>query len=82
MLVVKLEFRISEFLQCSLQLEKMIGKVKTGKYGSKILEEIANYCDSKKLDPEITGEKDNKVSKRAKTCMTPVLIDNSDEDEP
>ncbi|XP_010677515.1 ATP-dependent DNA helicase Q-like 2 isoform X3 [Beta vulgaris subsp. vulgaris] len=64
------------------QLEKMIGKVKTGKYGSKILEEIANYCDSKKLDPEITGEKDNKVSKRAKTCMTPVLIDNSDEDEP
>lgn len=63
------------------QLEKIIGKVKSGKYGSRILEEIAHSSSSEKHDPEVNEEQDNKASKKAKTKLAPVLIECSEDDE-
>ncbi|XP_021768372.1 mediator of RNA polymerase II transcription subunit 34 isoform X1 [Chenopodium quinoa] len=62
------------------QLEKIIGKVKSGKYGSRILEEIAHSSALENPDPEINKEQDNRASKKAKT-KTPVLIECSEDDE-
>ncbi|CAO2827328.1 unnamed protein product [Amaranthus hypochondriacus] len=63
------------------QLEKILGKVKSGKYGSRILEEIANSSESGKPDAKLNGEEDHNVPKKAKTKTTPVLIDSSEDDE-
>ncbi|XP_021725557.1 mediator of RNA polymerase II transcription subunit 34-like [Chenopodium quinoa] len=62
------------------QLEKIIGKVKSGKYGSRILEEIAHCSASGNPDPDINEEQDDKTSKKAKK-KTPVLIECSEDDE-
>lgn len=70
-----------ELLLCSLQLEKIIGKVKSGKYGSRIIEEISNRSESENLDPEIDEEHENKAAKKAKTKKTRVLIECSEDDE-
>lgn len=64
-----------------MQLEKILGKVKSGKYGSRILEEIANSSESGKPDAKLNGEEDHNVPKKAKTKTTPVLIDSSEDDE-
>uniref|UniRef100_A0A803L6E4 ATP-dependent DNA helicase n=1 Tax=Chenopodium quinoa TaxID=63459 RepID=A0A803L6E4_CHEQI len=64
----------------SVALEKIIGKVKSGKYGSRILEEIAHSSALENPDPEINKEQDNRASKKAKT-KTPVLIECSEDDE-
>ncbi|XP_056687301.1 ATP-dependent DNA helicase Q-like 2 isoform X2 [Spinacia oleracea] len=63
------------------QLEKIIGKVKSGKYGSRIIEEISNRSESENLDPEIDEEHENKAAKKAKTKKTRVLIECSEDDE-
>ncbi|XP_057518558.1 ATP-dependent DNA helicase Q-like 2 isoform X1 [Amaranthus tricolor] len=63
------------------QLEKILGKVKSGKYGSRILEEIANTSESGKPDAKLNGEEDHNVPKKAKTKTTSVLIDSSEDDE-
>ena len=55
--------------------------MKSGKYGSRILEEIANTSESGKPDAKLNGEEDHNVPKKAKTKTTSVLIDSSEDDE-
>ncbi|KOM45436.1 hypothetical protein LR48_Vigan06g074200 [Vigna angularis] len=60
------------------QLEKVIGKLKTEKYGSRILKQIKKYSDSEPADKQ---ETDGRAAKRSKTKKNLVLIDsNEDED--
>ncbi|KAL9246999.1 hypothetical protein vseg_020473 [Gypsophila vaccaria] len=60
------------------QLEDMIGKVKSAKYGSAILEGIARSLGSQ--NGKIEHETGNKDQKRAKTKET-LVIEDSSEDE-
>lgn len=60
-----------------VQLEKVIGKLKTKKYGNKILEQIVKYSDVKPSDEQVT---DGKAAKRSKTKKTPVLIESSEDE--
>ncbi|KAK7309483.1 hypothetical protein RJT34_06241 [Clitoria ternatea] len=59
------------------QLEKVIGKLKTKKYGNRILELIENYSDSKLPDKQGT---DGRAAKRSKTKKTLVLIESSEDE--
>ncbi|XP_019423624.1 PREDICTED: mediator of RNA polymerase II transcription subunit 34 isoform X2 [Lupinus angustifolius] len=59
------------------QLEKVIGKLKTEKYGSRILEQIEKYADFKQSDEQGT---DGRASKRLKTKKNLVLIDSSEDE--
>uniref|UniRef100_A0A7C8YKK4 ATP-dependent DNA helicase n=1 Tax=Opuntia streptacantha TaxID=393608 RepID=A0A7C8YKK4_OPUST len=66
------------------QLEKIIGKVKSSKYGGRILEEIALSADSKELEKsEGNNEQaaDDRASKKAKTKRSLVLIDSSEDEQ-
>ena len=55
-----------------LQLEKIIGKLKTEKYGSRILEEITTYQ---------SDEEQNRAAKRPKAKKGLVVIESSEEEE-
>ncbi|XP_057965897.1 ATP-dependent DNA helicase Q-like 2 isoform X3 [Malania oleifera] len=62
------------------QLEKVIGKLKTAKYGSRILEEIQRHCESEQLDNDFLNkghDSANRVTKRPKTKKALVLIESS-----
>ncbi|CAL5188369.1 unnamed protein product [Lathyrus oleraceus] len=59
------------------QLEKVIGKLKTGKYGNKILEQIVNYSDFKLTDEQAS---DGRAAKRSKTKKNLVLIETSEDE--
>lgn len=63
-----------------MQLEKIIGKLKTEKYGSKILEEIEKY-EEKNQAAGISKEKQDSISSRAskklKTEKSLVFIESS-----
>jgi len=66
-----------------LQLEKIIGKLKTEKYGSKILDEIKKYTGSEPPDNGMLNEEEgsgNRASKRLKTRKGIVVIESSDEE--
>ena len=64
-----------------MQLEKIIGKLKTEKYGSKILDEIKKYTDSGPSDNGNEEEgSENRASKRLKTKKGIVIIESSDEE--
>ncbi|KAL9664806.1 hypothetical protein QQ045_020214 [Rhodiola kirilowii] len=65
------------------KLEGMIGKVKTEKYGVKILEEIKNYVDSEHQfqDTKANDQGDGHIAKKQKTRNTLVVIDSSDDDK-
>ncbi|KAF9685629.1 hypothetical protein SADUNF_Sadunf03G0074400 [Salix dunnii] len=64
-----------------IPLEKIIGKLKTEKYGSKILDEIKKYTDSGPSDNGIEEEgSENRASKRLKTKKGLVVIESSDEE--
>ena len=64
-----------------MQLEKIIGKLKTEKYGSKILDEIKKYTDSGSSDNGNEEEgSENRASKRLKTKKGIVIIESSDEE--
>jgi len=54
-----------------VQLEKVIGKLKTEMYGNRILEQIQKYSDSKPTDKQ---ETDGRAAKRSKTKKNLVLI--------
>ncbi|XP_004512366.1 ATP-dependent DNA helicase Q-like 2 [Cicer arietinum] len=56
------------------QLEKVIGKLKTEKYGNKILEQIVKYSDFKPTDEQVS---DGRAAKRSKTKKNLVLIESS-----
>lgn len=69
---------------CSyLQLEKIIGKLKTERYGSKILEEIKKFVDSDEPDyDKLNGESSKKrPTKKRKTKNNVVLIESSEDDK-
>ncbi|KAL6549739.1 Werner syndrome ATP-dependent helicase [Orobanche minor] len=57
------------------ELEKIIGKLKSEKYGSRILEEIKGY----ESDSQIDG-KTVRASKKSKTRKAPIIIDSSGEE--
>ncbi|KAJ6933302.1 hypothetical protein NC651_008647 [Populus alba x Populus x berolinensis] len=63
-------------------LEKIIGKLKTEKYGSKILDEIKKYTGSEPPDNGMLNEEGggNRASKRLKTRKGVVVIESSDEE--
>ncbi|XP_011028013.1 PREDICTED: mediator of RNA polymerase II transcription subunit 34 [Populus euphratica] len=65
------------------ELEKIIGKLKTEKYGSKILDEIKKYTGSEPPDNGMLNEEEgsgNRASKRLKTRKGIVVIESSDEE--
>lgn len=65
------------------ELEKIIGKLKTEKYGSKILDEIKKYTSSELPDNGMLNEEEgsgNRASKRLKTRKGIVVIESSDEE--
>ncbi|KAI3918423.1 hypothetical protein MKX01_041743 [Papaver californicum] len=65
------------------QLESIIGKLKTEKYGSRILKQIQNFVEQCDGDlPIEVDQPENRPSKRFKRQKAPVLIESSeDEDE-
>lgn len=62
-----------------MQLENVIGKLKTEKYGSRILEEITNY-ESDKNDNK-SDEEMHRVAKKQKAKKGLVVIESSEEEE-
>ncbi|RRT47320.1 hypothetical protein B296_00053816 [Ensete ventricosum] len=67
-----------------LQLQKMIGKVKTEKYGKRIIELIEHHLKSEQVDDDVPGAaasgsktEGNKKQKKKHT----VLIESSEEEE-
>lgn len=68
---------VNEASVSSLQLEKIIGKLKTEKYGSKILEQISKYAD---LDVLKEGSEE-RATKRLKTKKAMVVIESSDDED-
>lgn len=69
---------VNEASVSSLQLEKIIGKLKTEKYGSKILEQISKYADLDVLKEEGSKER---ATKRLKTKKAMVVIESSDDED-
>ncbi|XP_027360006.1 mediator of RNA polymerase II transcription subunit 34 isoform X5 [Abrus precatorius] len=66
--------------QASLKLyylEMVIGKLKTQKYGNRILEQIEKYSDFRPSDKQGT---DGRAAKRSKTKKTLVLIESSEDE--
>ncbi|XP_061357691.1 ATP-dependent DNA helicase Q-like 2 isoform X1 [Gastrolobium bilobum] len=59
------------------QLEKLIGRLKTEKYGNRILEQIEKYSDFKPSDEQVT---DGRAAKKLKTKKTLVLIESSEDE--
>lgn len=68
-------------MQFLLQLEKIIGKLKTEKYGSSILEQVVKYSNSMQ-DDELDEEQEsqNRATKRQKTKKALVLVESSDDE--
>ncbi|XP_077238365.1 RECQ helicase L2 isoform X2 [Tasmannia lanceolata] len=57
------------------QLEKLIGKLKTEKYGSRILDQIQQYIESEQPDNSEASE--SRVKKRLKTKKDLVIVESS-----
>lgn len=63
------------------QLESIIGKLKTDKYGSRILEQIQNYVGQSDGDlPNEVDQSEKRPSKRFKRQNAPVLIESSEDE--
>jgi ATP-dependent DNA helicase Q1 len=62
-------------------LEKIIGKLKTEKYGSRILEQVEKYCNCVQNDELNEGQaSQNRGTKRQKTKKALVVIESSDDE--
>ena len=61
------------------ELEKIIGKLKTEKYGSRILEEIASYKSDPQQDADGKESKGNAV-KKLKTKKALVVLESSEDE--
>ncbi|XP_059441357.1 ATP-dependent DNA helicase Q-like 2 isoform X3 [Corylus avellana] len=63
------------------QLEKIIGKLKTERYGSRILEQVEKYSDAVQTD-ELNEEQvsQNRATKRLKSKKALVVIESSDDE--
>ncbi|XP_039690404.1 ATP-dependent DNA helicase Q-like 2 isoform X2 [Medicago truncatula] len=59
------------------ELEKAIGKLKTEKYGNKILAQIVKYSDFELTDEQVN---DGRAAKRSKTKKNLVLIETSEDE--
>ncbi|XP_028795868.1 mediator of RNA polymerase II transcription subunit 34 isoform X2 [Neltuma alba] len=62
------------------QLEKIIGKLKTEKYGDRILAQIEMYSDFKPPDEKNEQGSEFRAAKRSKTKKPIVLVESSEED--
>ncbi|CAI9096937.1 OLC1v1033201C1 [Oldenlandia corymbosa var. corymbosa] len=62
------------------QLEKVIGKLKTDKYGLRILKEIEAYEVDNPTDNAADDSKNERASKRLKTRKNCVIIESSEEE--
>lgn len=62
-----------------MQLEKIIGRLKTDKYGNEILEQIIKYADLDELKEDHGSE--GRPRKRLKTKKPLVVIESSDDDD-
>uniref|UniRef100_A0A5B6YTR0 ATP-dependent DNA helicase n=2 Tax=Davidia involucrata TaxID=16924 RepID=A0A5B6YTR0_DAVIN len=65
------------------QLEKIIGKLKTEKYGSRILEEIENYESEHPPDNDFLDEgqgSGNRAAKRLRTKKAVVVVESSEDE--
>ncbi|KAL3613819.1 Werner syndrome ATP-dependent helicase [Castilleja foliolosa] len=66
------------------ELEKIIGKLKSEKYGSRILDEINKYEANNPVDDDFSGgEQDDNTSrssKRLKTKKTAIVVDSSEDE--
>ncbi|KAK1567722.1 hypothetical protein Q3G72_015762 [Acer saccharum] len=66
------------------ELEKIIGKLKTEKYGSRILEEINKYADTEQPDNNASlkdePRNESRATKRLKTQKALVVIESSDDE--
>lgn len=64
-----------------MQLEKIIGKLKTEKYGGRILEEIASYeSDPQKNNADGSKETKGNTVKKLKTKKTLVVLESSEDE--
>lgn len=62
------------------QLEKVIGKLKTEKYGDRILAQIQKYSDFKPPDERDEQDSDGRAAKRSKTNKNVVLVESSEDE--
>ncbi|KAL3361569.1 hypothetical protein AABB24_014436 [Solanum stoloniferum] len=62
------------------ELEKIIGKLKTEKYGSRILEEIANYESDPQKDADGSKETKGNTVKKLKTKKALVVLESSEDE--
>ncbi|KZV31710.1 mediator of RNA polymerase II transcription subunit 34 [Dorcoceras hygrometricum] len=58
------------------ELESIIGKLKTNKYGRRIIEEIEKYEPNQRMDDESTG----RAAKKLKTKKTFVVVESSEDE--
>lgn len=68
----------------ALQLEKLIGKLKTEKYGNRILDEILKYVASEQPNGDMQSNDEGGVSranKRLKSKMTHVIVESSGDEQ-
>ncbi|KAJ0054296.1 hypothetical protein Pint_02576 [Pistacia integerrima] len=68
----------------SLVLEKIIGKLKTDKYGTIILEEINKCANAEQPDASASKEgqtSETRAKKRLKTEKALVVVESSDDEE-
>ena len=79
LVLMYLNYAFIQYDSLLMQLEKIIGKLKTEKYGSRILEEISKYDDSDELKERGNKERATKRPK-VKTKKAVVVIESSDED--
>ncbi|KAK6782743.1 hypothetical protein RDI58_020539 [Solanum bulbocastanum] len=62
------------------ELEKIIGKLKTEKYGGRILEEIASYESDPQKDADGSKETEGNTVKKLKTKKAFVVLESSDDE--
>lgn len=71
------------FILKLLQLEKLIGKLKAEKYGSRIIESIQNYVKGEQPNCKVTiadQGNENECIKRRRKNKSPVIIESSEDE--
>lgn len=73
------------YIYCFLQLEKIIGKLKTEKYGGRILEEVKQYSNAENPNNEVLNEEESSEirppRKKLKKANKQVIMVDSSNDE-
>lgn len=74
---------LKSFFFFSLQLEKIIGKLKAEKYGQQILNEIINYESNDQIDDSSGGGREDSTGpavKKLKTKKAVVVLESSEDE--